>query len=83
MDIGIIGLPGSGKTSLFRALTGAKEVSGSFAPGGSVETLPARLVDDRLERLAALEGSKKTTYAQVNVGDVTGLISGEGGARQT
>jgi GTP-binding protein YchF len=83
MDLGIIGLPQSGKTSLFRALTAAKEVGSSYDPGGSVETLPARLVDDRLERLAAVEGSGKTTYAQVNVADVTGLISGEGRARQT
>ncbi|MHC4914561.1 MAG: DUF933 domain-containing protein [Planctomycetota bacterium] len=82
MDIGIIGLPQSGKTSLFRAITGAKEVGASFAPGGSVETLPARFLDDRLERLAALEGSAKTVFIQANVSDVSGLISGESGARQ-
>jgi ribosome-binding ATPase YchF (GTP1/OBG family) len=45
--------------------------------------MPAQVPDPRLPRLAALEGSRKTTFTQVNVSDVTGLISGEGGARQT
>jgi len=83
MDVGIIGLAASGKTSLWRALTGAKEAASSYAPGGSMETLPARVIDGRLEKLAAAEGSAKTTFAQVNVADVTGLVTGEGGARQT
>ena len=85
MDIGIIGLPGSGKTCLFRALSGAKEAPANFAPGASVEMLSARVLDGRLDQLAAMENSKKTTFAQVNVADVTGLVTGggkEGEARQ-
>jgi GTP-binding protein YchF len=83
MDIGIIGLPLSGKTALFRALTAAKESGGHFAPGARVETLPARVLDERLEKLSAMEGSAKTTYVQVAAHDVTGMISGAGGARET
>lgn len=84
MDIGIIGLPLSGKTVLWRALTAAKEAAASFAPGARVETLPARVLDERIEKLAAIEASAKITYVTVNVGDVTGLITGggAGGARE-
>ncbi len=83
MDIGIIGLPAAGKTCLWRALTGSKEAASSYAPGGSMETLPARVIDGRLQKLSAAEGSAKTTFAQVNVADVTGLVTGKGAARQT
>ncbi len=83
MDIGIIGLPASGKSCLYRTLSGAKDLGGSYAPGGSIETMPAQIPDKRLVRLSAMEQSKKTTYAQANVSDVTGLVSGESGTRQT
>jgi len=83
MDIGIIGLPSSGKSCLYRTLTGARNAAGSYAPGGSIETMPAQIPDERLVRLSKMEASKKTTFAQVNVSDVTGLVSGESGARQT
>jgi GTP-binding protein YchF len=82
MDIGIIGLPLSGKTALWRSLTAAKDVAASFAPGARVESLPARVLDERLEVLAKIEASAKTSYVQVNVHDVTGMISGAGGARE-
>jgi ribosome-binding ATPase len=83
MDIGIIGLPASGKTALYRALTSAKDTGGNYAPGASIDTMPAQVPDPRLDQLSAMESSKKTTYAMVNVSDVTGLISAEGGVRQT
>jgi len=82
MDIGIIGLPLSGKTALFRALTAAKDSGGHFAPGARVESLPARVLDERLEILSKLEGSAKTSYVQVALHDVTGMITGAGGARE-
>ncbi len=83
MDIGIVGLPGAGKTSLFCALTGMGFVSGRRDARGGIETLSAPVPDARLDTAAALEGSRKTTCAQVNLGDVSGLISGEKTARQT
>jgi ribosome-binding ATPase len=83
MDIGIIGLPASGKTALYQALTSARNAKGSFAPGARIDTMPAQIPDQRLVQLSAMESSKKTTYAQVNISDVTGLISGEGGRRET
>ena len=78
MDLGIIGLPLSGKTALWRALTAAKDSAAHFAPGARVETLPARVLDERLEILSRMEGSAKTSYVQVNIHDVTGMITGGG-----
>ena len=83
MDIGIIGLPGSGKSALYHALTGVATPVGRYGAGGGVETLAAPVSDARLEAAAALEESRKITYAHVAVSDVTGLISGEKGTRQT
>jgi len=68
LDVGIVGLPGSGKTALFNALTRA---------GASEHELKehvgmAQIADDRLDRLAPIERSKKITPATIRVVDVPG-----------
>ena len=60
-----MGLPNAGKTSLFRALTGA-ETTGRDNVG--VAAVP----DDRLRQLAETVGAKKVTPAAVRVMDVQG-----------
>ena len=62
-----MGLPSSGKTTLFRALTGA-------APhgSGSEHVGMAQIPDGRLERLAGVVGARKVTPAAVRVVDVPG-----------
>jgi ribosome-binding ATPase YchF (GTP1/OBG family) len=55
MKIGIVGLPRSGKTSLFNLLTGAAAATSSF--GGAraeIHTGIARVPDARVDRLSAL-----------------------------
>ena len=64
MDLGIIGLPASGKTTLWRALTGGAP------PGGGSGRLEAsigvvRVPDERVDRLATLYESKKVTHAEI------------------
>src|SRR5919108_3951627 len=67
LSVGIVGLPNSGKTTLFRALTrtGAT-VSGKENVG--MATIP----DERLEPVAGVEHSKKVTPASLRVVDVPG-----------
>ena len=71
MQVTIVGLPGSGKTTVFNALTGGHAETGGFsgsraAPNVSVVKVP----DERVDRLAALFTPRKTTYADVTYVDV-------------
>jgi ribosome-binding ATPase YchF (GTP1/OBG family) len=68
LDIGIVGLPGSGKTALFNALTrgGASEHELKEHVG------MATIADERLPQLAAVERSRKVTPATIRVVDVPG-----------
>ena len=67
LEIGIVGLPSSGKTTLFRALTRA-EATGS----GKEHVGMAQIADDRLDALAKKVGARKITPAAVRVVDVPG-----------
>ncbi len=67
LAVGIVGLPGCGKTSLFTALTRAD--GGGF---GKENVGMAPLADDRLERVAAVVKARKITPAAVRVVDVPG-----------
>ncbi len=68
LDVGLVGLPGSGKTSLFTALTGV--AGGAY---GKEHVGIAAIPDERLEPLAAIERSAKTTPATIRVVDPPGL----------
>jgi ribosome-binding ATPase YchF (GTP1/OBG family) len=67
LEVGIVGLPSSGKTTLFRALTRA-ETHGS----GKEHVGMAQIPDERLDRLAEAVGARKVTPAAVRVVDVPG-----------
>lgn len=71
MQTGIIGLPGAGKTSLFRILTRAR-VEAHAAPG-QMHVGIARVPDERLVKLAEIFKPKKITYATIEYVDVGGL----------
>jgi ribosome-binding ATPase YchF (GTP1/OBG family) len=76
--LGIVGLPGAGKTSIFNVLTGADLPVGDRVSHVEVHTGVAEIPDPRLESLSALYQPRKTTYAQIAFGDVAGM-SEEGG----
>jgi ribosome-binding ATPase YchF (GTP1/OBG family) len=78
-DIGIAGLPYSGKTTLFQALT----LSGSA--GGRSNQAVVDVADARLEVLARIERSRKVVAAKVRFVDVPGGLTARGIAeyRQT
>ena len=78
MKIGLVGLPKSGKTSLFNLLTGASVATSSY--GGSRAEMHAgvaRVPDPRVDRLSALFKPKKTTFASFEVVDLAGITKGE------
>jgi hypothetical protein len=73
MKLGIIGLPQSGKTTIFNALTrGHQPVATS---GGRIEvhTGVVDVPDERVDRLSALFKPKKTIYAKETYADIAGL----------
>src|SRR3989440_3199211 len=77
LTIGIIGLPQSGKTTLFNALTKA----GAPISGYATSTVQANMAvvqvpDSRLEPLAEIFHPKKVTYATVEFVDVAGIGQG-------
>jgi ribosome-binding ATPase len=67
LEAGIVGLPSSGKTTLFRALTRA-ETHGS----GKEHVGMAQIQDERLDALARVVAARKVTPAAVRVVDVPG-----------
>jgi GTP-binding protein YchF len=78
MKIGLIGLPKSGKTTLFNLLTGASIATSRYDAGrAEIHTGVARVPDDRVDRLSALFHPRKTTYATFDVVDLAGIQKGE------
>src|SRR5579859_5148003 len=75
--LGIVGLPNSGKSSLFNALTGGSAVVASH-PFSTTETAVgvAQVPDTRLDKLAAMSASRKVVHATVEFVDIAGLVAG-------
>jgi len=73
MQLGIIGMPMVGKTTIFELLT---ENKGKANIAGKTNTAMARIPDYRVERLSEYYKPKKTTYAQLEIVDIPGLIPG-------
>src|SRR5262250_3297005 len=79
MKVGIIGLPASGKTTVFNALSGGHAEVHAFSGSGqgepNVGVLP--VPDWRLDWLSQLYKPKKTTHATVDLVDVAGTVPGQ------
>jgi GTP-binding protein YchF len=73
MRLGIIGLPQSGKTTLFNALTRATQPTGMSAGRIEVHTGVVDVPDLRVDHLSAMFKPKKTIYAKVTYADIAGL----------
>src|SRR5213592_30967 len=78
MKIGLVGLPKSGKTTLFNLLTGSSVATSRYDAGrAELHTGVARVPDPRVDRLSVLFKLKKTTYATFEVVDLAGIAKGE------
>ncbi len=79
LEIGIVGLPNVGKTSVFNALTNAGAPITAFgATTASANMGVAPVPDDRLDALAGAVGSREIVPATVQLVDVSGLAPGSG-----
>jgi ribosome-binding ATPase len=79
MEIGIIGLPNSGKTTIFNALTRSQTATAAFSSGQlEVHTAVVDVPDERVDRLTEMFKPKRTIYAQVTYNDIAGLGKGAG-----
>src|SRR5215210_1382602 len=74
MRLGIIGLPQSGKTTVFNALTGGEApTTSSGGYGQDTHVAVVKVPDDRIDRLTEMFSPKKTTYAEVQYTDFPGV----------
>jgi len=75
MKIGLVGYPGTGKSTVFGALTGLDVATGFGA--GKANLGAVKVPDARVDALAKLYEPKKTTYAEITFSDL-GAGKGEG-----
>lgn len=73
--IGIVGLPASGKTTLFNYLTGLDEPVGRYSAVESSATAVVHAPDERLEFLRELQKPEKCTPPSLEFTDTAGLFA--------
>ena len=77
MQIGIIGLPQSGKTTIFHALAGGEKATSAYSSGRlDIHTAITSVPDDRVDLLSKMFKPRKTIYAKVTYADIAGLDKG-------
>jgi len=82
MKLGLIGLPMSGKTTSFNALTGSNRPLSVAVPGKlDIQVAVVDVPDPRLAPLVAMFNPRKTVPAKITYADIGGLAKGisEGG----
>lgn len=79
MQIGIIGLPNSSKTTIFNALTRGQVETAAFSSGKlEIHTAMVDVPDPRVQVLAKMFNPRKVTHARVQYNDIAGLARGIG-----
>ena len=81
MELGITGLPSTGKTTLFNALTGESVETGGYSKSQDPHLAVVKVPDTRVDTLSAMFEPKKTTHAIVQYADVAGLPIGQTDSR--
>lgn len=76
LHLTIMGLPNSGKTTVFNALTRASARTGGYGGEGEVNLATVKVPDARLDRLAGIFRPKRVVPADVQYIDVAGLAKG-------
>jgi GTP-binding protein YchF len=76
MKLGIIGLPQSGKTTIFNALTRGNTPTTASAGRIEIHQAVVDVPDPRVDKLSAMFKPRKTIYAKVTYADIAGLEAG-------
>ncbi|TMQ10996.1 MAG: DUF933 domain-containing protein [Deltaproteobacteria bacterium] len=79
MKIGLVGFAGSGKTTVFNAITGLSADTGAGAARGKTNLGAVKVPDHRVDALTKLFQPKKKVYAEITFNDVA--AGGGGSAR--
>ena len=79
MRIGLIGLPNSGKTTIFNALTKLEAPVTAYTNAKAEPNLGVvEVADDRISRLSEMYRPKKTIYTTIEFIDFVGVTEGSG-----
>jgi GTP-binding protein YchF len=76
MKLGIIGLPQSGKTTIFNAITRGNTPTTASAGRIEIHNAVVDVPDPRVTKLSGMFKPKKTIYAKVTYADIAGLEAG-------
>ena len=77
VKIGIVGRPQVGKTTVFNTLAQSNAEVGGYTNRGQINLRTANIPDERLEQIAQISESKKTTPATIDYVDVAGVTKSE------
>lgn len=77
MQIGIVGRPQVGKTTVFNILAESNAEIGGYTNRGQINLSTANIPDERLEQLAKTFESKKMTSATIDYVDVAGVTKSD------
>jgi GTP-binding protein YchF len=72
MKVGLVGFSGSGKTTVFNALTGLTAEVGGYGSREKANVGVIKVPDGRVDKLAELFNPKKKTFAEISFVDVAG-----------
>src|SRR5512138_30949 len=81
MQLGIVGLPFSGKSTLFQAIT-KTHLDPTAMAKTDAHVGVVKVPDERLDRCSALFSPKSTVHATIEFVDVAGLKKGSSGTTQ-
>lgn len=77
MEIGLVGLPMVGKTTIFNLVTSAGVETSNYLTGKTETNMGmAKVPDKRIDYLSGVYQPQKTIFAQIKFSDVPGLVRG-------
>ncbi len=77
MKLGLVGLPNSGKTTIFNALTKSQIAVNAYSNAKAEPNVAiVEVGDDRVRKLSEMYQPKKTTFATIEIVDFVGMAVG-------